>query len=256
MRKPSFTIYHSVVASSVLHLVLALPFVLRFTEPTSEASTLAIELQGVVADIQAEEKTLQETKGQEQEKTKGQEQKKAKEQEQETAPQLAQKILPDPPASETQPLPSGAEGVQTPTTDPQLKETQTPRSAPPEKETPSTAVGSENAKGDAERERAKRLKLSLEENSRLLDYVKLLTKRVQSHLVYPSENRSNHVHGAAKVSFRVLSNGQISPASLKVIESSGRSELDASALKTVRSSVPFAPPPKEVTVSIAVAFGH
>lgn len=244
MQKSSFTIYHGLVASAALHSALALPLVLRYSGPGDEAPTLAIELQGVVADIQTEEKILQETKGQEQE----------------TARQTAQSVLPEPPPSETQPMSSGAEGVESPTEGPRPKETQTRRSASPtaspNKETRSTAAGSENVKGDAEREQAQTIKLGEEEKSRLMDYVKLLTKRVRSHLVSPDEGRSDRLHGTAKVSFRVLSNGQISPASLKIVESSGRSELDASALETVRSSTPFAPPPKEVTVSIAVVFGR
>jgi protein TonB len=43
---------------------------------------------------------------------------------------------------------------------------------------------------------------------------------------------------------------------LKIVESSGQPKLDASALKTIRASAPFAPPPKEMTVAIAVAFGR
>ncbi|WOJ89957.1 energy transducer TonB [Methylocapsa polymorpha] len=241
MQKLRFTIYHGLAASAALHSALALPLVLRLpSEAPDEAPTLMIELQGVVADTQSEERILQETKGQAQE----------------DEPELAESAPAQPPASETQPMPSGVEGAESPTAQPQPEEAPTPRLAAPKKETPSTAVGSENVKGGAESEKAQTIKLSQEEISRLKEYVKLLTKRVQAHLVYPDEGRRDRLQGTAKVSFRILSNGQISATSLKVVESSGQPELDASALQTVRSSIPFAPPPKEMTVAIAVAFGR
>jgi protein TonB len=58
------------------------------------------------------------------------------------------------------------------------------------------------------------------------------------------------------VSFTILPSGQIRPESVKIITSNGQPKLDASALKTIRASVPFDPPPKEMTVAIAVAFGR
>jgi hypothetical protein len=46
------------------------------------------------------------------------------------------------------------------------------------------------------------------------------------------------------------------PESLKIVAGSGQAKLDESALKTIRASVPFDPPPREMTVAIAVAFGQ
>jgi protein TonB len=43
---------------------------------------------------------------------------------------------------------------------------------------------------------------------------------------------------------------------LKIVASSGRPQLDASALKTIRSGVPFDPPPEEINVVITVDFGR
>ena len=94
------------------------------------------------------------------------------------------------------------------------------------------------------------------EVDRLKDYVKLLTKKVQANLVYPDEGRQAGLQGTATVSFTILGTGQIRPESVKIVASSGRPQLDASALKTIRASVPFDPPPKEMTVAIAVAFGR
>jgi hypothetical protein len=42
----------------------------------------------------------------------------------------------------------------------------------------------------------------------------------------------------------------------QIVDSSGQPKLDAAALKTIRDSAPFAPPPKELTISIAVDFAR
>jgi protein TonB len=79
---------------------------------------------------------------------------------------------------------------------------------------------------------------------------------VQAHLVYPDDGRRAGLQGTATVSFAVLRNGQIRPETLKIVTSSGQPRLDASALKTIRASIPFDPAPKEMTVAIAVDFGR
>jgi protein TonB len=58
------------------------------------------------------------------------------------------------------------------------------------------------------------------------------------------------------VSFTILASGQIRPETLKIVTSSGQPRLDGGALKTIRASVPFDPPPKEITIAIAVDFGR
>ena len=78
-------------------------------------------------------------------------------------------------------------------------------------ETSSTAPGAANVKGDEAVEKAQTIKLSEEEFDRLRKYVKGLTKRVQSHLVYPDEGRRVALQGAATVSLTILSSGQILP---------------------------------------------
>jgi protein TonB len=94
------------------------------------------------------------------------------------------------------------------------------------------------------------------ETEQLREYVKLLSKKVQAHLVYPDDGRRDALQGTATVSFAILRSGQIRPETLKIVSSSGQSRLDASALKTIRASVPFDPAPKEMTVVIAVDFGR
>jgi len=58
---------------------------------------------------------------------------------------------------------------------------------------------------------------------KLRDYVKGLTKKVKANLVYPEDTRQGQLAGA---------------------------------LKTIRASVPFAQPPEQMTVAIAVGFGN
>jgi len=57
---------------------------------------------------------------------------------------------------------------------------------------------------------------------KLRDYVKGLTKKVKANLVYPEDTRQGQLAGA---------------------------------LKTLRASVPFAQPPEQMTVTIAIAVG-
>jgi len=111
--------------------------------------------------------------------------------------------------------------------------------------------------GAEERQKAQIIRQDPEEDINLLKgYVKRLTKKVQANLIYPEEGRQAGLHGAATVSFTILGSGQIRPETLKIVASSGQPKLDASALKTVRSSAPFDPPPKEMTVAISVSFGR
>lgn len=261
MRKLTFTIYHGLAASIAFHSALGLPLVLRaIAKSPEEPPTLVIELEGLVAETQNEEKVLQETKGQTEPEAQPVEAAEAAPPPQPTVSET------QPTASETQLREAEDEGA-TAATPPQPAEPETPKSefptsaipkqAAPKTETQPTAPGANNVKGEEETRKAQTIRANREEESnRLKQYVKLLSKRMQAHLVYPDEARQAGLHGAATVSFTILSNGQIRPESLKIVESSGQPKLDAGALKTVRSSVPFEPPPQEMTVAIAVAFGH
>lgn len=87
----------------------------------------------------------------------------------------------------------------------------------------------------------------------LLDnYAKALAKKVRGNLVYPDEGRRS----TAIVSFTIMADGKIRDDTLKIVESSGQAKLDASALKTIRASVPFDPPPKEITIAITIDFAR
>ena len=124
---------------------------------------------------------------------------------------------------------------------------QTP--APPETEL--EPPDSEDITGIEEQQKAQTIRADLQENDRLSDYIKLLTKKVQANLVYPDNGRRS---ATATVSFNILSSGRIRPGSLKIAVSSGQTALDASTLKTIRASAPFDPPPGEITLAITVDF--
>ncbi len=231
-----FTIYHGLAASIVLHSALALPFVVHaFASPAEEPPTLVIELQGVVADTQTEQKVAQETQGE----TKA---------EQAVAPVAAETSETQPVASEVKPM-EVAEETGTEPPPPQPKAAPSPPQPKPSQADP----GANNSPGVAQPQTAQTIKVDRET---LQEYVKLLTKKVQANLVYPEEGRRTGMQGTATVSFAILSDGQIRPETLKIAQSSGQPRLDESALKTIRASVPFAPPPKEMTVAIAVAFAR
>lgn len=239
-----FTIYHGLAVSLALHCALALPFVLQeLAAGPDEPEILVVELQGVVAETQTEQKTLQETKG-------------AAEQEAADAGRPAQAAAvpaePPPPEDPPKDVPPTEETFPEP---PARAPTPPPTEAPPPQ--PSPGAGANTSAGAEERSAAQRIRTERDaELDRLKAYVKLLTKKVQAHLAYPDEERQAGLQGAATVSFTILPGGAIRPESLKIISTSGQPKLDASALKTIRLSAPFDPPPREMTVAVAVAFGR
>ncbi len=246
--KMKFTIYYGFAASLAIHLAVVMPFIVQaLAEPPEEPLPVVLELQSVVAEVQTEQKVLQETKG---EVT--QEDKPAKTDETVTAQQT-------PPPQEEQTEAAEDNGTLPPPTPPQPTPPTPqpkPEEAKPVAEPKAGSAGANDVKGVEEQQNAQTIKTDPEEVNRLKEYVKRLTKKVQAKLVYPDEGRSAGLHGTATVSFAILGDGQIRPETLRIIESSGQSKLDASALKTIRASIPFAPPPEEMTVAIAVVFGR
>ncbi len=121
--------------------------------------------------------------------------------------------------------------------------------APPaEMQSQSSSAGTENTTGLTEQQVAQKIK---QEHDAIPTYLKLLTKKLHANLVSPKEGK---LSVTTVVSFHILLSGQISPESLKIKSSSGQPKLDESALKTVQSSVPFDPPPKEMTVVLPIDF--
>jgi periplasmic protein TonB len=217
-RTLKFTIWHGIAASLALHSAIALPFVVDSLTPSpDEPPLLVLDLQGMVADSQIEQKVMQQTKGAEQQEEKEQVAKPE---------QAAAPAVPTPPDD---PPKHVAEDGDTSAPSPAQAE------SPPAAATKSGSAGANNIKGAEERQDAQTIKDLETEKDRINAYVTLLGKKVRAHLVYPDDGRS----AAAVVAFTVLGSGQIRPGSLKIAESSGQTALDASALKTIRASAPF-----------------
>ncbi len=232
-----FTIYHGFAASLTLHLALGLPFaLLGLAAAPDEPPMLVVELQGLIADSQTEQKVLQEAKGEAAERARPAEAAVTKAAADNQPPDVATD------EKEAAPPPTPAKPAQ--------------NASPPAKTT-SGDGGSRDIMGVEQRQNEQTIRADRDAEIDLFkDYVKRLTKKVQAKLIYPDEGRQAGWHGAATVSFAILANGQIRPETLRVAASSGQPKLDASALKTIRASAPFDPPPRETTVVIAVAFGR
>ena len=277
-RRFVFTIYHALVASLAIHASLAAPFVLPvWMPPPDEPTPLVVQLEGSTGTNQVEQKLVQETMGEE-----------AKDKTQPTKPdQVAQSQsppqpqkekpeaeAPPPPEKEAErsPLPE-AEAERPPPPEqeaerPPLPEREAARPPPPEETTASVPeqrpqdaktgkAGANNVEGTTERQEGQTIKADpITEWELLRKYVTLLSKKVQSNLLYPDAARGARLQGVPVVSFTILPDGQIRPQTLKIETSSGMPKLDAAALKTITASAPFDPPPREVTVSIDVAFGE
>jgi protein TonB len=278
-RRMKFTIYHGVAVSIALHTALALPFVYGLKASSREPSTLVLDIQGITGDMQVEERIQQETKADgaqipaETREAKLDMAEPAKAPAEQEMPKQDQTQMPKPADFSTVPT-SGRqvdavadEGVLPPPTEnPQQNSTPPPPAAQADsaEPAPSAPAGgtpgigkARNISGDEEKQNGQTIDLSNQrEESRRKHYVKELMKKIGAHLVYPDEGRRAGLHGSAAVSFTILPNGQIRPETLKIVTSSGEPKLDASALKTVRSSLPFDPPPEAMSVTIVVDFGH
>ncbi|ACB96625.1 TonB family protein [Beijerinckia indica] len=254
-RTTKFTLYHGFALSLGLHAALAIPFGLHALEHPPEEEDippLVVELQGLVSTNQSNEKLLQETKGE------------AKQADAASAAQPEAKPMQDDgPQPETdQPTQlKASEQDKTEKKDPEKEKVpevaETSAPSPAHTASNSSSAGTNNTKGTEEQQKAQTIRNEREaELNRLKEYIKSLTKKVQTNLAYPDQARQSGLQGTPTVSFTVLPSGQIRMESLRIVASSGKPELDQAAVKTVRASVPFNPPPKEMTVAIAVSFGR
>jgi periplasmic protein TonB len=261
-RRLRFTLYHGFVASLALHSAIAAPFVLQSLAPEPEETSLVIELQGDVSDSQSEQQILAQTQGNAQQ-----------DQVAKVKPAHAA-VTPHAQPPDKQPTDVAMNDTVTPPPPPETA----PTPAPPAEPTPTPAVAptpvppvekgsaaremkagnsANNNSGAEQQQNAQTIAAPPQpENDRLDAYVKQLARKIQSGLVYPADARRAGLHGTATVSFTILTNGQIRPNSLKIAKSSGEAKLDAGALETIRTTAPFAAPPEEIAVSIALVFGR
>ncbi|MDH4982416.1 TonB family protein [Hyphomicrobium sp. D-2] len=250
----SFTLSHAVVASLFIHGALVLPFVLPpVATPPEDPPILVVELQGLDAPMQSEERVQKQTKG-------------------EGAPREAQAAAPEtpppqeasqpeqPPETEEPPEEVVEDGTpqkaEDPSAEPQQSEPVPQQTQPSEPVAASAgASGAANVEGDLAQQKAQTIAQEQQEAERLRAYVRALVKKVQDNLVYPDSGRRKGLKGEASIGVSLQADGSIVPGSLRVVASSGQPQLDASALKTVEGSAPFAPPPRAITIAIAVVYG-
>jgi periplasmic protein TonB len=225
-RKFTVTIWQAFAISVVLHAALALPYMLH-TMPSDpeEPPRLVLEFQGVASDNQTEQKIMRETAAQ-------QTQAPAEHETEVTRTEVSEQ----PPTEEQAPAaqPAPVEQKQEPTPKPEAK---------------SADGGANNTPGAEQSQIAQTLKVERQIDQ---EYGIRVSKKIQSNVIYSEDG----VQGSTAVSFTILQSGRIRPETLKIAASSGHAKLDANALKTVRACVPFAPPPREMTVTVNVDFWH
>ncbi|MDR1726740.1 MAG: TonB family protein [Acidobacteriota bacterium] len=85
-------------------------------------------------------------------------------------------------------------------------------------------------------------------------YTAMVARRLQANLIYPEDMRKKGIEAVVTIAFTVTENGRIKGNSVEVRKGSGYSSLDERAVKSARSSAPFAKPPRELKLVIEVAF--
>ena len=88
----------------------------------------------------------------------------------------------------------------------------------------------------------------------LRKYLASLKRAIQSKLVYPTEAREAGYVGAPTIRFTLTESGSILSGSLAVQKSSGYPVLDESAMRAALAGAPFEKPPRQMDVTLAVAF--
>jgi len=223
-----FTLLHGLAASVAIHGAACLALVADLWPNVEDASSLVFEMDGALSDSQSDEATEQDVQG-------------AAPSDAPAAQAAADATEPKP---ETDVRPEGeiAQNARR-----EVAATTDQKQASGGRE---TATGAEQRKAQTI-DRTKRA-----DDDPVIAYVKQLSKRIQSRLVYPREARAAGLEGAATVSFTIAASGQMVASTARVLVSSGKPTLDASALATVRAASPFAAPPREMSVAVAVVFSR
>ncbi|WOJ89980.1 energy transducer TonB [Methylocapsa polymorpha] len=236
-----FTIEPGFAASFALHGAILL---IAAWVAASAPKTLVVVFEGMEADYQVDEKLKEQSSGspgssavtpQQQTLVQAGENRQTDA----TSNEAEENSNTDTTPNEAEPIPSAGQ--------PQAAPTNAAPSSP----------GSLEVSGDDQRQDARKIRPRVENRiDPLQAYAKLLTKKVQSELVYPEAGRQAGLQGAAVVSFTILPDGALSPGSLRIVSSSGEAKLDESALKTIRACAPFDPPPHKITLKITIKYGR
>lgn len=233
-----FSIYHGFAGSLAVHsLALLILWSAVGYSPADVDDTLVVEFNGVDSDVQAEEKHKRQNSG----AGGAVEAQNAK---QEKKEEKAEKEVPD-----DEGLP---ERIKDAVSDAMKKEAEAAAKA-----TASAQQAGRDVEGIEKEQHAQIIQRRSDDEMNVLKaYIRNLSKKIQTKLLYPKEARHSGLQGVTTVSFRIAGDGTMHPDSLKIVASSGRVELDISALDTVRACAPFAAPPRDVTVTMAVTYAR
>lgn len=236
-----FSIYHGIAGSLALHsLALLGLWGIAGYSPADIDDTLVVEFNGVDSDVQAEEKHKRQNSGaggaveaQNARQEKKEEKAEKKVADDEALPERIKDTVPD-----------------------TMKKNEE-EAAAAAKATASAQQAGRDVEGIENEQHAQIIQRRADEEMNVLKaYIRNLSKKIQTKLLYPKEARHSGLQGVTTVSFRIKGDGTMHPDSLKIVASSGRVELDISALDTVRACAPFAVPPRDVTVTMAVTYAR
>jgi periplasmic protein TonB len=232
--------YHWLAVSLILHasIVLSFGFSLFHTPHKTRQNKLVVELYGMIADRQQEEKK---------------------------AGALEKKVTPRVPvmpheAKKADPKQSVEKEKTLQTESPVHEEKMDGRKDQTEEASGPTQASAvfipavSGSAGDGMQQRQLSIGRGDQDTDKTKAYMARLSKRLQAHLVYPEETRKHGVEGVSTIRFTITESGGIKGDSLRLLKSSGYAALDSNALKSALASEPFEKPPRELTVAIAVEF--
>lgn len=236
-----FSIYHGIAGSLAIHAfaLLGLWGAAGYS-PADIDDTLVVEFNGVDSNVQAEEKHKRQNSGaggaveaQNAKQEKKEEKAEKKIADDEALPERIKDTVPDTVKKEEEEAAAAA------------------------KASASAQQAGRDVEGIENEQHAQIIQRHSDAEMNVLKaYIRNLSKKIQTKLLYPKEARHSGLQGVTTVSFRIKGDGTMHPDSLKVVASSGRAELDISALDTVRACAPFSAPPRDVTVTMAVTYAR
>lgn len=242
-----FTLAQGLVFSLAVHGALVLPWLTGdWLQPAPRHEQLVVELFGMVSKRQVTPQLAGETPRPV------------------TQPRQAPPPTPRQQAERKPPAPAAASPVKVkqaeapsapPDAPPPQASAATPAPAPPSTE-PIVAAGAD-ALQNRNQQTVQRPQDEIADPADLMrKYLGSLRHAIQEHLVYPPEARDIGYVGSPVIRFTLAENGEILPGSLAVHKSSGYPVLDDNALRAALASSPFGRPPRQMEITMAVAFAR
>lgn len=237
-----FSFYHWLTVSLVLHVsIITLPLMLTSVhiQDRHRDNKLAIELFGIIADRQQEER-----RG-------GTGVVPRKATQQNVARQQVKKAVP-----KRSPDTHKAVAADTPVYEEKVDDK--PQSTDKARERTGASTTSlpaaSGSPGDGVQQRQLTIGYEGGHESTLKQYLTKVAKKIQTHISYPKEMKTKGVEGVSWIAFVIMQSGEIREGSLEVYKSSGYAAFDSSAMESVRKSTPFEKPSEELPVNVAISF--